>query len=330
MDPPPFTPPPLVVALYNNAGVQMLEQWKLSATLDNGTQQPPLTHLEIAIDLFQGALQVQLESERGGEVLLHQSRRSVDLNEESEEASRVSSSPMASVAESLHESLIPMEQQQQQQQQQPASFVALAEWHVQRLPTYLNGDYVYNVPQDNRASSSLTVTTVVPVEHRGSFVPYLCQEAMFIASYVLNVGDESSQQLIMGSIIVYNLALVHQLRHRNCAQAASLYELSASLLQTVSAAPPVLLHVTWPLRLALLNNFGVWCYDNGDGECMLTCMEYLRVALDTSHCRNEAKSPRENNTTEAGDAVTMDDVERGMRTNIDRILTPRHGSSPAA
>jgi hypothetical protein len=63
---------------------------------------------------------------------------------------------------------------------------------------------------------------------------------------------------------------------------------------------------------------------------MLTCMEYLRVALDTTHCRNEAKSSQENNTTEAGDAVTMDDVERGMRTNIDRILTPRHGSSPAA
>jgi hypothetical protein len=228
---------------------------------------------------------------------------------------------------------------EQQQQTLPLSFVALAEWHLQRLPTYLNGDHEY-VPHDNQASPSSTLTTI-PLEHRDSFVPYLYQEAMLITSQVLNVDDETSQQLIMGSIVVFNLALVHQLRDRNCVQASSLYELSASLLQSLStaAAPSQVLQVTWPLRLALLNNFGVWCYDNGDGECMITCMEYLRIALDATTAATPTKSSRgSNNASDAmdeasdndDDDATMDNVERGMRSNINRILTPHHGSSPAA
>jgi hypothetical protein len=292
--------------------------------------------LEIALDLFQGALQVQLESERGGELLLLQSR-SADSNETGA-ATRVS---LLSSEPDSNESSVPSNESMEQQQQQALSFVALAEWHVQRLPEYLNGHNVY-VPHDNQmhevAFPSSTVTTI-PLEHRDSFVPYLCQEAMLITSRVLSVGDETSQQLIVGSIVVFNLALVHQLRRRNCVQASSLYELSASLLQSVSTAspPPQALQVTWPLRLALLNNFGVWCYDNGDGECMLTCMEYLRIALDATAATPTKSRRGSNNASDAMDDASDDDatrdndkVERGMRSNINRILTPHHGSSPAA
>lgn len=141
---------------------------------------------------------------------------------------------------------------------------------------------------------------VVPYESR-DFNPYIIARP-----FELPLDRQASTQLA-SAVIVFNLGLVHHAASRTSAKAASFYEISAALLASEPILPESAL-----LRVAIMNNFGVWCYDNGDGESLRTCMEHLMTVLKHS------------------DHYLDPTVGAHVQTNIDWLLTPPNGGSPAA
>jgi hypothetical protein len=150
----------------------------------------------------------------------------------------------------------------------------------------------------------------VPVQCRG-YSPYLYTAPFRFSSDNTQAGSMAVAPL-NSSFIVFNLGLVHQLMDRTSPKASSMYEISATLLASVPESPETL-----RLCLALYNNFGVWCFENGIGEAMRECMELLSLALE--------KVEKE------GDSLMwMEEDSQAMRSNIDWLLTPPNGGSPAA
>jgi len=66
--------------------------------------------------------------------------------------------------------------------------------------------------------------------------------------------------------IIFNLALTEHLKTRCSEQAISLYELSMTLVSGDSVDM---------LGISLMNNIGVWCYENGDMVGCARCMSHL-------------------------------------------------------
>lgn len=158
------------------------------------------------------------------------------------------------------------------------------------------------VQQDNGGIDS---AITVPQHCRG-YDPYIYKTPMSIPDHLVSTHFTSSA-------IVYNLALIHQMFNRESQAAAQFYEISATLLigsGTDDQTPESSL-----LRMALLNNFGVWCFENSDGEVMRTCMEEMAIAMDDP---SQKRIQLEEN------------VRQGFRENIRWLLTPLNGGSPAA
>jgi hypothetical protein len=107
------------------------------------------------------------------------------------------------------------------------------------------------------------------------------------------------------AIVIFNLALVEHLFNRTSPQAVSLYELATSLLVGQSVNE---------LGLALINNIGVWCYENDDNDAAQRCMDHLSKILRNPSCR---------------DLITASDRDAVLR-NICCMLMPRGTTSPAA
>ena len=107
------------------------------------------------------------------------------------------------------------------------------------------------------------------------------------------------------AIVIFNLALVEQMFNRTSPQAVSLYELATSLLigQAVNE-----------LGVALINNIGVWCYENDDIDAAQRCMDHLSRIL-----RNPS-----------GRRLLSDDDCESVLSNISFMLMPRGTISPAA
>jgi hypothetical protein len=173
-----------------------------------------------------------------------------------------------------------------------------AENHLANLPNYL----VHPSPEQLELISPsrvLTETDLVPVESRG-YNPYLYAQPFELPS------NSTSTQLT-SAIIVFNLGLVYQTMSRIAPKAAAFYEIAAALLLNEGEFIE-----TTMLRIAMMNNFGVWCYENGDGGAVRTCMEQVSMILDRS-----------------GDIMPME-VQEGVRLNIRWFITPPTGASPAA
>jgi len=103
--------------------------------------------------------------------------------------------------------------------------------------------------------------------------------------------------------VIFNLALVDHLKNRCSEQAVQLYELAMTLLTG---------DVVDALGIALMNNIGVWCYENGDLDGTRTCMGHLATFL-------------------ASCGYNMDDDQRdGLQSNILWLTNPPFAASPAA
>jgi hypothetical protein len=103
--------------------------------------------------------------------------------------------------------------------------------------------------------------------------------------------------------VIFNLALVDHLKNRCSEQAVQLYELAMTLLTG---------DVVDALGIALMNNIGVWCYENGDMDGTRTCMGHLATFL-------------------ASCGYNMDDDQRdGLQSNILWLTNPPFAASPAA
>jgi len=226
---------------------------------------------------------------------------------------------------------------QQQQQQQPECVIR-AESHLSNLSRY-------STPLDESERRMLAAANggdeasasaieegisdpVIPYANR-DFNPYI-----YLRPFPLPSQQQQQQQQqqrgssppedsisatqITSAVIVFNLGLVHHHASRRSAKAAAFYEISAALL---SAEP--ISRSTVLLRVAIMNNFGVWCYENGNdnGETLRTCMEHLSTVLDYAR--------RLDNGID-GTSVIDRDVEESVTNNINYIITPPNGGSPAA
>lgn len=181
-----------------------------------------------------------------------------------------------------------------------------AENHLTNLPTYLEvvpspeeSEVVQVVPALDTTRQLLSAYDTVPIESRG-YNPYL-----YAKPFELPRHEGSTQQT--SAIIVFNLGLVYQTMCRNASKAGAFYEISSALLANEDDSIE-----TNTLRVAIVNNFGVWCYDNGDEELLRACMDHLASLVEAS-----------------ADTLPQQ-VQAGMRSNIRFLLEPPNGSSPAA
>jgi hypothetical protein len=238
---------------FNNAGASLLEAG----------------HGRAAWDLFKGALEVNLASERS------------------------SSDQQAS-----HHGEID-------------TYVRKAEHHIQNLANYrLN----------NTNTGTVSILFGYP-SMRGGVMPLEsstgCLFDPYISCYPFHIVDEPS--VIEGpteltandrtmsatratTMIIFNLALVDHLYNRSSNHAISLYELASTLMVGAEVGP---------VGIALINNVGVWCYDNEDVTGGLRCMDHLSRVLRVCDPVNDEERAK-------------------LESNIHLMLIPPYSASPAA
>lgn len=259
--------------VFNNAGARMMMTGNYS----------------MALDLFRGALESKLARERflhparGGDMLFATNRCVTPDSMITAQGQRSppSHEDPAEVEEEAQEEVF--DASSREQTQQPTESVAPG---VVEETAVLHGNSV-------------------PEESRG-FSPFLYPRPFEIPDG--GTGSSSSSELT-SAVIIFNLGLVHQRMNRNSSRAGAFYEISAALLASTSD----LSESAIMLKIALLNNFGVWCYENGDGANLQTCMEHL------------------SNIVERTSVSLLDqEVTEGIRANICWLLTPPNGGSPAA
>jgi hypothetical protein len=172
----------------------------------------------------------------------------------------------------------------------------------QDQPSAEGGSASFTTPLQDSPSNHINAL-IVPIRSRG-YDPYVYARPFCFSTDTLVLPH------IRSGMIVFNLGLAHQAINRESLLASNFYELSASM---VSSMPLTLDTVL--LRLALLNNLGVWSFENGDGESMCTCMEHMEVLVETARDIGSRMDPA---------------VFNGIRENIQELLAPSHGGSPAA
>jgi hypothetical protein len=236
---------------FNNAGASFLE----------------VGHGRAAWDLFKGALEVKLASERS---IDQQGARIGELD----------------------------------------TYVRKAEYHMQNLANY---------PLNNTGTGDASLLFEYP-SMRGSVVQLDsstgCLFDPYISCHPFRIIDEPSiagpatrlaaKEITMSArastMIIFNLALVDQLHNRSSNHAISLYELATTLMVGEEVGP---------VGIALINNIGVWCYDNEDVQGGLRCMDHLSSILD--RCNSVDKGERAR-----------------LVSNIQLMLIPPDSASPAA
>jgi hypothetical protein len=275
-------------ATYNNAGVRLMSAGNNSA----------------ALELFRGALESKLSFERrsfsGRDDAPVERCVSPDMSDTASSSSSSSSSDRSS-SEDL-----------------PTTSTALDSYlELSRTTDVGPLDLPEQSPLFTTFNDGITMTismssALLTAGGGAVYEPYLYTKPF----PVLEETNESSSLFTTqasSSRIVFNLALIHQLVCRSSDKAASFYEIAATLL---SSLPDESDDEIYLLRLVLLNNFGVWCFENAEGESMMACFEQLVESLQ-----------------ENGDEVSSSidpSILCGIQRNIQAFLTPMNGVSLAA
>lgn len=175
----------------------------------------------------------------------------------------------------------------------------------QELHVQVYGYTDHHPQQPARNSSDSLLANCVPPECRG-YSPYMCWTPFTLPEN----NDAQLNNQYTSAVIVFNLGLVHQWFSKNSPKTAAFYEISAALLSSVVPSMDDCLR----LRISLLNNFSVWCFENADGDAMRTSLDHLLGVLDDP----------------VSTQILEPQVMQGIRTNIQWLLTPLNGGSPAA
>jgi hypothetical protein len=225
-------------------------------------------HGRAAWDLFKGALEVKLASERSSE----------------QQASRIG---------------------------ELDTYVHKAEYHMQNLASYrLNNtdagsaSHLFEYPSMRDGAVPIESSTGCLFDPYISCHPFRILDEPSIAGPTTELAakERTISATRASTIIIFNLALVDHLHNRSSNHAISLYKLAITLMVGEDVGP---------VGIALINNVGVWCYDNEDVQGGLRYMDHLSSIL---HVCN-----------------SVDEEERGrIVSNIQLMLIPPCSSSPAA
>jgi hypothetical protein len=151
------------------------------------------------------------------------------------------------------------------------TYVQRAQTHLQNLQAHLDpcssSDVEFSFGLRSSMSHHLGGTEMLA----GYYEPFLFTRTFHVPEDVVTETArtgviDSAIARMSSSTIIYNLALVDHLSNRFSAQAMSLYELASTLIAG---------HPCNMLGVALLNNIGVWCYENGDTNAAERCMKEL-------------------------------------------------------
>jgi hypothetical protein len=233
-------------------------------------------HHKVAWDLFKGALEVKLSFERN------------DM-QSNDDGSRCISS-------------------------RSNSYIQKAEAHLLTMDAYLTRDTCVPITgRASEASSSMLDASeasssmldrnprLEPLEAGLSsdslYAPFLFSHPMELR---LNPDISTRRQ---SATIIFNLALVDHMKNRCSEQAVQLYELAMTLL-TGDAVDT--------LGIALMNNIGVWCYENGDMDGALACMRHIASFIGS-----------------CGSYIDQEQKD-GLQSNILWLMNPPFAASPAA
>jgi hypothetical protein len=188
------------------------------------------------------------------------------------------------------------------------TYVQRAQTHLQNLQAHLDPNSSNDVEVSFGLRSSMSHHLGGTEVLAGYFEPFLFTRTFRVpeevATETAKTGViDSAIARMSSSIIIFNLALVDHLSNRFSSQAISLYELAGTLVAG---------HPCNTLGLALLNNIGVWCYENGDTTAAERCMKEL---LNLVRAHGDYMDPRE---------------RQGVMANIHWFMNPHFTASPAA
>jgi hypothetical protein len=308
--------------VYNNAGVRLLEFGNHSA----------------ALELFRGALESKLTQER---IMLHNSNNGngydddnmdadneFDMDDMNEQPQRCVSPDDESDDGSNSNTT---EVRENQSNEALDSYLDLLNAIESQQQQHIQGNSSNSTPTNQSPSPTRTVQRTTPVvgvsaatttaATSTTYEPYL-----YTIPFLIHETDmtSSSSSIINGTQsvscrIVFNIGLIHQMVCRSTNKVASFYEIAATLLSSlpvVAQGDEETARIMILLRIAILNNFGVWCYENGEGESMMNSFEQLVETIDDDQAL----------LSNYVDSV----VVQGVRANIQAFLTPQNGVSMAA
>ena len=180
-------------------------------------------------------------------------------------------------------------------------YIDRAEAHLTNIKLLKMDKQLMAAPQGEESETSPRLQSIATWE-RFSTDPSLYTPFLFTDPVVLG-EDPNITTRRESAAIIFNLALTEHLKTRCSEQAISLYELSMTLL----AGDSVDL-----LGISLMNNIGVWCYENGDLAGCAKCMGHLV------------------NFTNALSSELDRDQREGVQSNILWLAQPPFTASPAA
>lgn len=142
------------------------------------------------------------------------------------------------------------------------TYIARAEAHLTRIESSRKDDKFF--AKEGEVTTSPRMQSIATWEKFSAdsslYTPFLFADPISLGK------DPDITTRRESAAIIFNLALTEHLKTRCCDQAISLYELSMTLL----AGDSVDL-----LGISLMNNIGVWCYENGDLAGCARCMGHL-------------------------------------------------------
>lgn len=178
------------------------------------------------------------------------------------------------------------------------NYIARAEAHLMNLRSFPTA---FDAPQEQELLTSPRMQSIETWEKFSNdtslYTPFL-----FTDPIMLGVDANITTRRESASII-FNLALTEHLKARCSEQAISLYEFSMTLLAGNSVDL---------LGISLMNNIGVWCYENGDLAGSAKCMGHL-VSF----------------TSALSSELEQEHIE-GLQSNILWLASPSCTASPAA
>jgi len=195
------------------------------------------------------------------------------------------------------------------------AYIQRAEDHFRNITKYVrtipSSSSLSRKPMDSgdsgRVNASFTYNTTQPQNSNQSpfqidlmddiYSPFLFRRPMRLSP------DDDVPTRKESATVIFNLALVDHIKNRCSEQAVQLYELAMTLLTG---------DVVDELGIALMNNIGVWCYENGDMDGTMTCMGHLSTFLGS-----------------CGSAVNQEQRD-GLQANILWLSHPPFAASPAA
>jgi hypothetical protein len=169
-----------------------------------------------------------------------------------------------------------------------------------------------------------------------TYTPSLFGRPLKLRETIPTTTSTAESLALMGNdsaTIIFNLALVDHLKNPFSDHAIALYELALKLRSGLFKEDVS--------GIALINNIGVWCYENGDIDSAMNCMSHLSHYVSGGGSGGGGPSSSasgssfaEEGSSSAGADVSVvgmdEDQRRALHANVEWFMNLTFDTSPAA